>query len=64
MLIASQDVAGRGPGYVLGNGGAEILLTKETDAEKALARVVGELGHQVVEDIHFTEINEKYEALG
>jgi cation diffusion facilitator family transporter len=64
VLIASQVQAGRGPGYVLGNGGAEILLTKETDAEKALARVVGELGHQVVEDIHFTEINEKHEALG
>ncbi|MFT5701521.1 MAG: cation diffusion facilitator family transporter [Desulforhopalus sp.] len=43
VLITLRDQAGRGPGYVLGNGGAEILLTKEINAEKALAMVVGEL---------------------
>ena len=45
VLIVHQDQAGRGPGFVLGNAGAEILLTEETNAEKALAKVSGELGY-------------------
>lgn len=45
VLIVHQDQAGRGPGFVLGNAGAEILLTEETNAEKALAKVAGELGY-------------------
>lgn len=39
VLISNHDHSGKGPGFVLGNGGAEILLTKETSAEKALAMV-------------------------
>lgn len=53
VLIASHDQAGRGPGFVLGNAGAEILLTKETNAEKALAMVEGELGQNVIKDTHY-----------
>lgn len=37
VLISHHDQSGKGPGFVLGNAGAEILLTKETNAEKALA---------------------------
>ena len=36
ILISQNDQTGRGPGFVLGNGGAEILLTKETNSDKAL----------------------------
>jgi cation diffusion facilitator family transporter len=36
ILISHNDQSGKGPGFVLGNAGAEILLTKETYAEKAL----------------------------
>lgn len=39
VLISPRDQAGKGPGFVLGNSGAEILLTKETNALKALAKV-------------------------
>ncbi len=39
VLISTHDQSGKGPGFVLGNGGVEILLTKETSAEKALAEV-------------------------
>lgn len=37
VLISHHDQSGKGPGFVLGNAGAEILLTKETNTEKALA---------------------------
>lgn len=37
VLMSPQDQSGKGPAYVLGNAGAEILLTKETDSEKILA---------------------------
>jgi predicted Fe-Mo cluster-binding NifX family protein len=39
MLLTRQDQSGKGPAFVLGNGGAEILLTRETDYQKALAAV-------------------------
>jgi len=39
VLISTHDQSGKGPGFVLGNGGVEILLTKETSAEKALAEM-------------------------
>lgn len=39
VLISRQDQAGKGPGFVLGNAGAAILLTRESNAEKALAIV-------------------------
>jgi cation diffusion facilitator family transporter len=42
MLLANHDQSGKGPGFVLGNGGAEILLTKETNAEKALTVFLSE----------------------
>jgi len=42
ILLANHDQSGKGPGFVLGNGGAEILLTKETNAEKALAGLLSE----------------------
>ncbi|MFH2123891.1 MAG: cation diffusion facilitator family transporter [Pseudomonadota bacterium] len=44
LLISSHDHSGKGPGFVLGNGGVEILLTRETNAEKALAEVESRLG--------------------
>ncbi len=42
ILIAHNDQSGKGPGFVLGNAGAEILLTKETQAEKALDMLLNE----------------------
>ena len=42
VMISHQDQSGKGPGLVLGNAGAEILLTKETNAEKALAEIQSE----------------------
>ncbi len=45
VLISRQSQAGKGPGFVLGNGGAEILLTREVNAEKALEMVENELGN-------------------
>ena len=64
VLISHHDQSGKGPGFVLGNAGAEILLTKETNAEKALAMVESDLGQQVLGDIYSVEINEKNTALG
>ncbi len=43
ILLTHQDHSGKGPAFVLGNGGAEILLTRETDNEKALATVQAEM---------------------
>jgi cation diffusion facilitator family transporter len=43
VLIARQDQAGKGPSFVLGNSGAEILLTQETEADKALAEACRQL---------------------
>jgi hypothetical protein len=42
-LIVRKDLAGKGAGFALGNVDVEILIIKETDAEKALASVRGEL---------------------
>jgi predicted Fe-Mo cluster-binding NifX family protein len=39
VLLTHQDQSGKGPGFVLGNGGVAILLTSETDCQKALAAV-------------------------
>ena len=39
VLITSHDQTGKGPSFALGNSGAEILLTEETEADKALASV-------------------------
>ncbi|TKB23275.1 cation diffusion facilitator family transporter [Desulfopila sp. IMCC35006] len=40
MLISNHDQVGKGPGFVLGNAGVEMLLTKETDAAKALTTLL------------------------
>jgi len=45
-LITCQDQSGKGPGFVLGNAGVEILLTRETTCDKALAAVLSEQGKQ------------------
>lgn len=50
VLIVNHDQTGKGPSYVLGNGGAEILLTKEANAAKALALVLSNMGEPVLED--------------
>ena len=39
VLITHHDQAGKGPSFVLGNSGAEILLTDETEIGKILAQV-------------------------
>lgn len=46
VLISNHDQSGKGPGFVLGNGGAEILLTRETSAEKALAMMKNAQGEK------------------
>ncbi|MBU0663940.1 MAG: cation diffusion facilitator family transporter [Proteobacteria bacterium] len=51
VFLSNHDHSGKGPGFVLGNGGAEILLTKESNAEKALAMMQSDLGQQLPGDI-------------
>ena len=43
LLITRHDLAGKGPSFVLGNVGAEIFLTLETEANKAITEVQSEL---------------------
>ncbi|WP_176761293.1 cation diffusion facilitator family transporter [Desulforhopalus singaporensis] len=45
ILLTHQDQSGKGPGFVLGDGGAEILLTSEVDSNKAIAAVQEEMRH-------------------
>jgi cation diffusion facilitator family transporter len=52
ILISHHDQSGKGPGFVLGNAGAEILLTKETNAEKALAVLLSEQGNTWLKERH------------
>jgi len=61
VLIVHHDQTGRGPGFVLGNAGAEILLTQETNVEKALVTVEKDLGYKIKRDIATlsTEIKEE-----
>jgi predicted Fe-Mo cluster-binding NifX family protein len=51
VLIAHRDQAGKGPSFVLGNSGAEILLTEETDVEKILTKVKSESNMQNFADL-------------
>ncbi len=44
IMIVRQDLAGKGPGFVLGNSDCEILIVSESDADAALAGVKKELG--------------------
>ncbi|MCK4622092.1 MAG: cation diffusion facilitator family transporter [Desulfuromonadales bacterium] len=43
VMIVRQDIAGKGPGFVLGNADVEILVVSETDTETALAMVKADL---------------------
>jgi predicted Fe-Mo cluster-binding NifX family protein len=43
VVIVREDIAGKGPGFVLGNAGAEVLVVPETDAEKALEAVKADM---------------------
>lgn len=51
VLISHHDQSGKGPGFVLGNAGAEILLTQETDADGALAVILHEAGKDKQETV-------------
>jgi hypothetical protein len=59
VLISHHDQSDKGPGFVLGNAGAEILLTKETDAEKAIAMVARDFGLHVITDIDPVQTKKK-----
>ncbi len=50
ILLSSHDQSGKGPGFVLGNSGAEILLTKETNAERALALFLSDQRNTVLQE--------------
>jgi len=50
MLICRHDQKGKGPGYVLGNGGAEIILTEVSDNEEALEEVLANMGKSASAD--------------
>ncbi len=43
ILVVRQPQEGKGPGYVFGNAGVEVLLTAESDSDKALAGTRQEL---------------------
>ncbi len=45
ILISNHDQAGKGPGFVLGNAGVEMLLTRETNAAKALNALLNVQGN-------------------
>jgi cation diffusion facilitator family transporter len=51
VLIAQSDQAGKGPSFVLGNSGAEILLTEETEVDKILSQVKAEFYKQGFEEL-------------
>ncbi|MCP3891289.1 MAG: cation diffusion facilitator family transporter [Desulfobulbaceae bacterium] len=63
VLVSLRDQAGKGPGFVLGNGGAEILLTKETSAEKALTMAESEVGQNITQSTHSEKNIERNAAL-
>ncbi len=45
LMIVRQDLAGKGPGFVLGNADCEVLVVSESDADAALAAVEKDLIH-------------------
>ncbi len=51
VLIVHHDQAGKGPSYVLGNAGTKILLTEETNADKALAMALNNLSKPDLENV-------------
>lgn len=48
VLIAHHDQAGKGPSFVLGNSGAEILLTEESEVDKILSKIKNESRKQEI----------------
>ena len=50
VLISPYDHSGKGPGFVLGNGGAHILLTDKQNADHALAAVIREFGSVLIDN--------------
>lgn len=50
ILVARRSQEGKGPGYVFGTAGVEVLLTEETEADKALAAVRKELNIPIPEE--------------
>jgi len=50
VLISPHDHSGKGPGFVLGNGGAQILLTDKQNADHALAAVIREYGSVLIDN--------------
>jgi len=63
VLITRHDQAGKGPGFVLGNAGAEIFLTEETDADKALTMVQSDLKKPGLDDFKSNEVRQKRSPL-
>jgi cation diffusion facilitator family transporter len=49
LMIVRQDLAGKGPGFVLGNADCEILVVSESDADAALAAVEKDLARPNLE---------------
>jgi cation diffusion facilitator family transporter len=65
ILISRQDYAGKGPGFVLGNAGVEILLTKKTYAEKALELLKERRCQQLIgETVSTTNCSKKASLVG
>jgi cation diffusion facilitator family transporter len=65
ILISRQDYAGKGPGFVLGNAGVEILLTKKTYAEKALELLKERRCQQLIgETVSTTNCTKKASLVG
>ena len=49
ILVARRPQEGKGPGFVFGNAGVEVLLTEESDADRALAGARKELNIPIPE---------------
>ena len=64
ILLANHDQSGKGPGFVLGNGGAEILLTKETNAGKALTVLLSEQNNTWPKDTRIYADRERVKEAG
>ncbi|MEA1921739.1 MAG: hypothetical protein U9N63_03705 [Pseudomonadota bacterium] len=43
LMIVRQDLAGKGPGFVLGNADCEVLVVSESNADAALTTVKKDL---------------------
>ncbi|MEJ2031535.1 MAG: cation diffusion facilitator family transporter [Deltaproteobacteria bacterium] len=54
VLIARQAQTGKGPNYVLGDAGAETLLTRESEVDKILSAVKADLSAWEGPDVHIS----------